>query len=130
MIPETAKMSSQEAKKNGDTNTSSSSNGNRRRSRSPRDRRPDRNDDEERRVYVSNIPYEVKWMNIKDIFKEKVGEVAFVELYDDEKGKPKGELWWISMSPVSCAWWRYKDVVARWDLLSTGLPEEYAFIVQ
>jgi len=38
---------------------------------------------------VSNIPYEVKWMNIKDIFKEKVGEVAFVELYDEDKGKPK-----------------------------------------
>merc|ERR1719383_1497096 len=29
-------------------------------------------------------------MNLKDICKEKVGEVAYVELYDDEKGKPKG----------------------------------------
>jgi len=83
-----------DVKKNGDDvkNNSSPARANgRRRSRSPRDRRGnDRSDPQDRRVYVSNIPYECKWMNLKDIFKEKVGEVAFVELYDDEKGKPKG----------------------------------------
>lgn len=44
----------------------------------------------EKRVYVSNVPYETKWQEIKDLFKEKVGNVAFVELFNDEKGKPRG----------------------------------------
>jgi len=44
----------------------------------------------EKRVYVSNVPYETKWQEIKDLFKEKVGNVAFVELFNDEQGKPRG----------------------------------------
>jgi len=44
----------------------------------------------EKRVYVSNVPYETKWQEVKDLFKEKVGDVAFVELFNDEKGKPRG----------------------------------------
>jgi len=44
----------------------------------------------EKRVYISNVPYETKWQEIKDLFKEKVGNVAFVELFKDENGKYRG----------------------------------------
>ncbi|XP_050667270.1 myelin expression factor 2 isoform X2 [Leptidea sinapis] len=56
-----------------------------------RDRSGDRNDRSEgRRLFVSNIPYEYRWTELKDLFKEKVGDVAYVELYNDESGKPRG----------------------------------------
>lgn len=42
------------------------------------------------RVYVSNLPFEMKWQDVKDLFRDHVGEVAFVELFNDEKGKPRG----------------------------------------
>ncbi|XP_050306212.1 myelin expression factor 2 isoform X2 [Anthonomus grandis grandis] len=42
------------------------------------------------RVYVSNIPYEFRWQDMKDLFREQVGDVAFVEMYVDENDKPKG----------------------------------------
>ncbi|XP_031563913.1 myelin expression factor 2-like isoform X2 [Actinia tenebrosa] len=41
------------------------------------------------RVYVSNIPYNVRWQDLKDYMK-KVGEVSFVEIFEDEKGRSKG----------------------------------------
>ncbi|XP_071043247.1 myelin expression factor 2 isoform X3 [Parasteatoda tepidariorum] len=42
------------------------------------------------RVFVNNIPFECRWMEIKDLFREKVGDVAFVELFEDDSGKFKG----------------------------------------
>jgi RNA recognition motif-containing protein len=32
----------------------------------------------------------MKWQDVKDLFRDHVGEVAFVELFNDEKGKPRG----------------------------------------
>lgn len=42
------------------------------------------------RVYVSNIPYEYRWQDLKDLFRSHVGEVSFVELFVDENEKPRG----------------------------------------
>lgn len=42
------------------------------------------------RVLVSNIPYEEKWQVIKDLFRDNVGEVTYVELFSDADGKSKG----------------------------------------
>ncbi|CAG9769210.1 unnamed protein product [Ceutorhynchus assimilis] len=42
------------------------------------------------RVFVSNIPYEFRWQDMKDLFRENVGDVAFVEMFLDDNDKPKG----------------------------------------
>lgn len=42
------------------------------------------------RIYVSNIPYEFRWQDLKDLCRELVGDVNFVELFNDENGKPRG----------------------------------------
>lgn len=42
------------------------------------------------RVYVSNIPYEYRWQDLKDLFRSQVGDVAFVELFVDDSDKPRG----------------------------------------
>lgn len=42
------------------------------------------------RVYVSNIPYEYRWQDMKDLFRSQVGDVQFVELFVDDNDKPKG----------------------------------------
>ncbi|XP_035447190.1 myelin expression factor 2 isoform X1 [Spodoptera frugiperda] len=55
-----------------------------------RDRSSDRERPEGKRLLVSNIPYEFRWTELKDLFKEKVGDVAYVELFNDENGKPRG----------------------------------------
>lgn len=65
-------------------------------SETSRDRSPDRGRDKGsskssvNRVYVSNIPYEFRWQDIKDLFREQVGDVAFVEMFVDDNDKPKG----------------------------------------
>uniref|UniRef100_A0A3B4T9Z5 Heterogeneous nuclear ribonucleoprotein M n=1 Tax=Seriola dumerili TaxID=41447 RepID=A0A3B4T9Z5_SERDU len=41
------------------------------------------------RVFVSNIPYDVKWQALKDLMKEKVGEVTYVEHLMDAEGKSR-----------------------------------------
>uniref|UniRef100_A0A4W5NAL3 Heterogeneous nuclear ribonucleoprotein M n=1 Tax=Hucho hucho TaxID=62062 RepID=A0A4W5NAL3_9TELE len=41
------------------------------------------------RVFVSNIPYDVKWQALKDLMKEKVGEVTYVEHLMDGEGKSR-----------------------------------------
>uniref|UniRef100_A0A8C5E742 RRM domain-containing protein n=1 Tax=Gouania willdenowi TaxID=441366 RepID=A0A8C5E742_GOUWI len=41
------------------------------------------------RVYISNIPYDMKWQGIKDLMREKVGEVTYVELFKDAEGKSR-----------------------------------------
>ncbi|XP_030020107.1 heterogeneous nuclear ribonucleoprotein M isoform X2 [Manduca sexta] len=55
-----------------------------------RDRSSDRDRPEGKRLFVSNIPYEFRWTELKDLFKEKVGDVAYVELFNDENGKARG----------------------------------------
>ncbi|XP_043474113.1 myelin expression factor 2 isoform X1 [Leptopilina heterotoma] len=60
-----------------------------------RDRSRDRNNDRgrkisERRIYVSNIPYDYRWQDLKDLFRTEVGKVAHVELFTDENDKPRG----------------------------------------
>ncbi|KAF7666613.1 hypothetical protein LDENG_00099360 [Lucifuga dentata] len=42
------------------------------------------------RVFISNIPYDMKWQTIKDLMREKVGEVTYVELFKDAEGKSRG----------------------------------------
>uniref|UniRef100_A0ABD2WR97 RRM domain-containing protein n=1 Tax=Trichogramma kaykai TaxID=54128 RepID=A0ABD2WR97_9HYME len=44
----------------------------------------------ERRIYVSNIPYDFRWQDLKDLFRTEVGKVAHVELFADENDKPRG----------------------------------------
>ncbi|XP_054627316.1 myelin expression factor 2 [Dunckerocampus dactyliophorus] len=41
-------------------------------------------------VFISNIPYDMKWQAIKDLMREKVGEVTYVELFKDAEGKSRG----------------------------------------
>ncbi|XP_060524078.1 myelin expression factor 2 [Cylas formicarius] len=60
---------------------------------SGRDRSPDRGRSAKssiNRVYVSNIPYEYRWQDMKDLFRNQVGDVQFVELFVDDNDKPKG----------------------------------------
>lgn len=43
-----------------------------------------------KRVYVSNIPYEYRWQDLKDLFRRLVGNVEYVEMFTDENGKARG----------------------------------------
>ncbi|XP_063771208.1 heterogeneous nuclear ribonucleoprotein M [Pseudophryne corroboree] len=42
------------------------------------------------RAFISNISFDVKWQALKDLIKEKVGEVTYVELLLDDEGKSRG----------------------------------------
>lgn len=42
------------------------------------------------RVYISNIPYDYRWQDLKDVFRRIVGSVEYVELFHDENGKARG----------------------------------------
>ncbi|XP_061133122.1 myelin expression factor 2 [Syngnathus typhle] len=42
------------------------------------------------RVFISNIPYDMKWQAIKDLMRDQVGEVTYVELFKDAEGKSRG----------------------------------------
>lgn len=53
-------------------------------------RNRDRDRQECRRIYISNIPYEYRWQDLKDLFRREVGDVSFVELFQDENSKPRG----------------------------------------
>ncbi|KAJ8676853.1 hypothetical protein QAD02_012640 [Eretmocerus hayati] len=59
-----------------------------------RERSQERNDRYKRvtdkRIYVSNIPYDYRWQDLKDLFRTEVGRVAHVELFTDESDKPRG----------------------------------------
>lgn len=55
-----------------------------------RDKSRDRERPESRRIYISNIPYEYRWQDLKDLFRREVGDVSFVELFSDENNKPRG----------------------------------------
>lgn len=48
----------------------------------PRDRSNDRERSEGKRLFVSNIPYEFRWTELKDLFKEKVGIISYVNNND------------------------------------------------
>ncbi|XP_053534193.1 myelin expression factor 2 [Ictalurus punctatus] len=49
----------------------------------------DRKSSQRNRVFISNIPYDMKWQAIKDLMREKVGEVTYVELFKDAEGKSR-----------------------------------------
>ena len=38
----------------------------------------------EKTVFVSNVPYEVKWPELKDLFKSKIGEIHFCEIFEKD----------------------------------------------
>lgn len=43
------------------------------------------------RLYISNLPYDIRWQDLKDLFREKVGsDVYFTQLYEGPDGKPSG----------------------------------------
>ncbi|CAI5798976.1 nuclear ribonucleoprotein M isoform X1 [Podarcis lilfordi] len=44
------------------------------------------------RAFITNIPFDVKWQYLKDLVKEKVGEVTYVELLMDAEGKSRVSL--------------------------------------
>ncbi|KAK6049410.1 hypothetical protein COOONC_13085 [Cooperia oncophora] len=44
----------------------------------------------ERMVFITNLAYEVRWVELKDLLREHGGEVVFVELLEDRNGHPKG----------------------------------------
>lgn len=46
----------------------------------------------DRRVYVANIPFDMKWTELKDLFKRECGDnsVSFVHYFDDSDGKFRG----------------------------------------
>ncbi|KAB5574618.1 hypothetical protein PHYPO_G00211070 [Pangasianodon hypophthalmus] len=50
----------------------------------------DKKSSQRNRVFISNIPYDMKWQAIKDLMREKVGEVTYVELFKDAEGKSRG----------------------------------------
>ena len=37
----------------------------------------------EKRVFISNIPLETKWQDVKDLFKKEIGPVRYVNLFKD-----------------------------------------------
>lgn len=41
-------------------------------------------------IRPSSIPFETRWQDIKDLFRREVGDVSFVELFNDEGGKSRG----------------------------------------
>merc|ERR1712226_878816 len=41
-------------------------------------------------VLISNIPYEFHWQKLKDLIRDKVGEVGHVKIWQDEGGRHKG----------------------------------------
>lgn len=43
-----------------------------------------------RRVYVANVPFDVKWSDLKDLFREKIGNVVYAQLFEDEQGRSRG----------------------------------------
>ncbi|XP_067929333.1 myelin expression factor 2-like [Watersipora subatra] len=42
-----------------------------------------------KRLYISNMPFDLKWKDVKDLFKQHVGD-CYVTLYDRADGKPMG----------------------------------------
>ena len=65
----------------------------RQRSRSPVDRSKGGSDPSSKaskRVYVANVPFDVKWNELKDLFRDKIGNVVYCQLFEDEQGRSRG----------------------------------------
>lgn len=62
------------------------------RSRSPADRRnkSDQSNKAQRRVYVANISFDTHWREVKDLFREKIGNVSYCTLFENEEGRSRG----------------------------------------
>lgn len=62
------------------------------RNRTPRnrDREMISGPNSDRRVHVSNIPYDFRWQELKDLFRDNVGDVTRVELFSGDCGTPRG----------------------------------------
>ncbi|KAI6241449.1 SUPpressor [Aphelenchoides fujianensis] len=46
--------------------------------------------DSDRLVFVQNLPFDMSWFQLKDVIRDKGGEVAFAELLKTADGRPKG----------------------------------------
>ncbi|KRZ88889.1 Myelin expression factor 2, partial [Trichinella sp. T8] len=55
-----------------------------------RRKRPSKDISSDKMVYISNIPYDIRWMELKDIIREKAGDVSYVEMIEKGDGKSKG----------------------------------------
>jgi RNA recognition motif-containing protein len=42
------------------------------------------------RLHISNIPYEMKWQELKDLLRDKVGAEVYVEIFNGPDGRPSG----------------------------------------
>lgn len=84
-----------------------------------------------------SIAYEVRWQDLKDLFRKEVGEVAFVELFSDESGKPRGcgIIEFVSTDSVRVA----LDKMNRYDLSGRNLVikedsgnerDKYGFVIK
>ena len=60
------------------------------RSRSPVDRRGKDSTKAQRRVYFANVSFDTRWTEIKDFFREKIGNVTYCQLFEDESGRSRG----------------------------------------
>lgn len=64
------------------------------RSRSPLDRSaaagPVSGNRASRRVYVANVAFDVKWNELKDLFRDKIGNVVYCQLFEDEQSRSRG----------------------------------------
>ncbi|XP_003371515.1 putative RNA recognition [Trichinella spiralis] len=57
---------------------------------SARRKRSSKDISSDKMVYISNIPYDIRWMELKDIIREKAGDVSYVEMIEKGDGKSKG----------------------------------------
>uniref|UniRef100_A0A2I2ZM92 Heteroous nuclear ribonucleoprotein M n=1 Tax=Gorilla gorilla gorilla TaxID=9595 RepID=A0A2I2ZM92_GORGO len=56
------------------------------------------------RAFITNIPFDVKWQSLKDLVKEKVGEVTYVELLMDAEGKSRVKYHLLCKHGLRCRW--------------------------
>ena len=42
------------------------------------------------RVFISNIPFQMKWQEVEDMFRVQVGDMTYVELFNDESARRRG----------------------------------------
>lgn len=43
-----------------------------------------------RRCYVANVPFDVKWSDLKALFRQEIGNVTYCQLFEDEEGRSRG----------------------------------------
>lgn len=61
------------------------------RSRSPVDRSRGKDSTKAaRRVYFANVSFDTRWTEIKDFFRDKIGNVTYCQLFEDESGRSRG----------------------------------------